>query len=54
MDLALNNLHRLICHETQQNKPNIACLSSNISSFESDVNIHRAKAFNAIDKLSIT
>ena len=25
MDLALNNLQRLICHKTQQTKPNIFC-----------------------------
>ena len=66
MDLALNNLQRLICHKTQQTKPNqtnkvdeiktkrsgrplklvdmFTYLSCNISSTESDVNLHLMKA----------
>ena len=42
MDLALNNLQRLICHKTQ----------TNVSSSESDINICIEKEKNTIDWLS--
>ena len=31
MDLALNNLQRLICHKTQQTKPNIMYTNTNMN-----------------------
>ena len=60
MDLALNNLQRLICHKTQQPKPNHVklvdksiYLISNISSTESDVNVQISRAWSDKDRKTI-
>ena len=43
MDLALNNLQRLICHKTQQTKSNQTNLSSFFCTQFFDIKQHNAK-----------
>ena len=42
MDLALNNLQRLICHKTNQTK---GAINSNPSTFSSDLNHYQGNVY---------
>ena len=46
MDLVLNNLQRLICHKTQQTKPNQNYINAELDKTEMLMNLKKQNAIN--------
>ena len=52
MDLALNNLQRLICHKTQQTKPNKLDSTTSVSEFDSHWVLHNSSFEQKLAKVN--